>query len=116
MEHDSYLPLAEGVQTGQDLGVAVVIQTDAADQKLLVYLTHHWAGAPSLVLGHRRGHLNPRAARNLRREKGQMHKILPQKLSLQSVTYRTGKRRANLAQEVPGTKADKAVLFLDRYK
>lgn len=59
------LPLAESVQAGQDLGVAVVIQTDAADQELLVYLTHHWAGAPSLVLRHGRGHLNPRAAANL---------------------------------------------------
>lgn len=63
------LPLAEGVQAGQDLGVAVVIQTDAADQELLVYLTHHWAGAPSLVLGHGRGHLNPGAAANLYRER-----------------------------------------------
>lgn len=48
------------MQTGQDLGVAVVIQTDAADQKLLVYLTHHWAGAPSFMLCHGRGHLKPR--------------------------------------------------------
>lgn len=59
------------MQTGQDLGVAVVIQTDTADQKLLVYLTHHWAGAPSLMLCHGRGHLKPQTATalNLQRDK-----------------------------------------------
>lgn len=59
------------MQTGKDLGVAVVIQADAADQKLLVYLTHHRAGAPSLTLCHGRGHLKPRTmtAVNLQRDK-----------------------------------------------
>lgn len=60
-----WLPLAEGVQAGQDLGVAVVIQTDAANQKLLVYLTHHWAGAPVLVLRHGGGHSELRTTKSL---------------------------------------------------
>lgn len=65
------LPFTKGVQAGQDLGVAVVIQTDATNQELLVYLTHHRAGAPGLTLGHGSGHLKPDAmtAVNLQRDK-----------------------------------------------
>lgn len=94
VEHKCQLPLAEGVQTGQDLGVAVVIQTDTADEKLLVYLTHHWAGAPSLMLCHGRGHLKPRTATalNLQRDKDKeiedlkkffsgCHPLMPSKLT-----------------------------------
>lgn len=59
------------MQAGQDLGVAVMIQADAADQKLLVYLTHHRAGTSSLTLGHGKGNLKPRTttAVNLTRER-----------------------------------------------
>ena len=39
------LPLAECVQAGQDFGVVVVVQADAAHQELLVYLPHHWTAA-----------------------------------------------------------------------
>ena len=53
---------AEGVQAGQDLGVVIVIQADAADQELFVYLTHHRAGAPRLTLCHGNRHPKPRTA------------------------------------------------------
>lgn len=43
-------PLAEGVQAGQHLGVAVAVEADAADQELLVNLPHHRAGG--LMAGH----------------------------------------------------------------
>lgn len=46
------LLLAERVQAGQNLWVVVTVQTDAADQKLLVYLPDDWAGAAGLTLGH----------------------------------------------------------------
>lgn len=50
------LLLTEGVQAGQDLGVVVMVQTNAADQELLVYLPDHRAGAAGLTLGHSDGH------------------------------------------------------------
>ena len=50
------LLLTEGVQAGQDLGVVIMVQTDAADQKLLVYLPDHRAGAACLTLSHGDGH------------------------------------------------------------
>lgn len=77
------------MQTGQDLGVAVVIQTDAADQKLLVYLTHHRAGAPSLALRHGRGHSKPRTmtAVNLRRD-GDKRMSICLRSSLESLSRR----------------------------
>lgn len=50
------LLLTEGVQAGQDLGVVIMVQTDAADQELLVYLPDHGAGAACLTLGHSDGH------------------------------------------------------------
>lgn len=65
-----YLPLAEGVQAGQNLGVLVVVQADAAHQELLVYLTHHWAGAPGFVLRHGGGLLEPRTTEALNLEGG----------------------------------------------
>ena len=34
----------------------IVIQADAADQELLVYLSDHRAGAAGLTLGHNEGH------------------------------------------------------------
>lgn len=34
----------------------VAVETDAADQELLVYLPHHWAGATSLTLCHGNRH------------------------------------------------------------
>jgi len=46
------------VQAGQDFGVVVVLQTDAAHQELLVYLTHHRAGAAAFPLSHRERHSN----------------------------------------------------------
>lgn len=46
------LLLTESVQAGQDLGVVIVVQTNAADQELLVYLPDHRAGAAGLTLGH----------------------------------------------------------------
>lgn len=52
------LPLAEGVETGQDFRIVIVLQTDAAHQELLVYLTHHRAGAAALPLSHRERHSN----------------------------------------------------------
>lgn len=53
---DDTVPLAEGVQAGQDFGVVVVLQTNAADQELLVYLSHHRAGAARLPLSHSERH------------------------------------------------------------
>lgn len=61
-----------------------MIQADAADQELLVYLTHHWAGAPGLVLRHGGGHLEPRTTKalNLQRDEGEKN--------VMSVTFRPG--------------------------
>ena len=53
------LPFSEGVQARQDLGVVVVVQTDAADQELLVYLPDHGAGAG--LVTHRHGNRHPRS-------------------------------------------------------
>lgn len=53
---DRGLLLTEGVQAGQDLGVVIVIQANAADQELLVYLPDHGAGAAGLTLRHSEGH------------------------------------------------------------
>lgn len=50
------LPLTEGVQAGQDLRVVIMVQTNAADQELLVYLPDHRAGAAGLTLCHSDGH------------------------------------------------------------
>ncbi len=50
------LLLTEGVQAGQDLGVVIMVQANAADQELLVYLPDHWAGAAGLTLRHGDGH------------------------------------------------------------
>lgn len=50
------LLLTERVQTGQDFGVVIVVQTNAADQKLLVYLPDHRAAAGGLTFGHGGGH------------------------------------------------------------
>lgn len=44
------------MQTGQDLGVVIMVQTNAADQKLLVYLPDHRAAAGGLTLSHGGGH------------------------------------------------------------
>lgn len=44
------------MQAGQDLGVVIMVQTNAADQELLVYLPDHRAGAAGLTLGHGDGH------------------------------------------------------------
>lgn len=52
-----YRPFAECVQTGQDFGVVIMIQTNAAHQELLVYLPDHWARAASLKLCHGDRHL-----------------------------------------------------------
>lgn len=46
------LPLAEGVQAGQDFGVVVVVKTDTTHQELLVYLADHWTCAAGLKLRH----------------------------------------------------------------
>lgn len=72
------------METGQDLGGAVVIQADAADQELLVYLTHHWAGAPCLVLRHGGGHLEPRTMKALNLQRDEREK------NVMSVTFRPG--------------------------
>ena len=40
------------MEAGQDLGVVVAVQADAAHQELLVYLPHHGAATAALVLGH----------------------------------------------------------------
>lgn len=53
---DGTVPLAEGVQAGQNLRVVVVLQANAAHQELLVYLSHHRAGAARLPLGHGERH------------------------------------------------------------
>lgn len=73
------------METGQDLGGAVVIQADAADQELLVYLTHHWAGASRLMLGHGGGHLEPRTTTALNLRKDETEKKI-----VTSVTFRPG--------------------------
>lgn len=75
------------MEAGQDLGGAVVIQADAADQELLVYLTHHWAGASRLMLGHGGGHLEPRTTKalNLQRKRRREKKKI-----VMSVTFRPG--------------------------
>lgn len=46
------LLLTERMQAGQNLGVVIPVQTDAADQELLVYLPDHGAGAAGLTLSH----------------------------------------------------------------
>lgn len=91
------------METGQDLGGAVVIQADAADQELLVYLTHHWAGASCLVLRHGRGHLEPRTTKalNLRGD--------ARRKNVTSVTFGPGSAQQTETQQVPGTKVNKAV-------
>lgn len=81
------------MQTGQDLGVAIVIQTDTADQELLVYLTHHRAGASRLTLCHGRGYLKPRTMTvvDLQRDKDEgmdIHLYLSIKAFVPSVTFR----------------------------
>jgi hypothetical protein len=48
------LPLAESVQTGEDLGVLVPFQAYTADQKLLVDLAHHRTGDAGALTGHPR--------------------------------------------------------------
>lgn len=53
---DDTVPLAEGVQAGQNFRIVVVLQTNAADQELLVYLSHHRAGAARLPLSHGERH------------------------------------------------------------
>jgi len=53
---DPSLLLTEGVQAGQNLGVVIMVQTNAADQELLVYLPDDRAGAAGLTLSHRDGH------------------------------------------------------------
>lgn len=50
------LLLTEGVQARQNLGVVIMVQTDAADEELLVNLPHHRAGAAGLTLGHNDRH------------------------------------------------------------
>ena len=57
--HGVNLLLAEGVEAGQNLWVVVVVQADAADQKLLVYLPHHRAGTATLALSHGERHSRP---------------------------------------------------------
>lgn len=44
------------MQAGEDLWVVVAVQTDAADQELLVYLPNHGAGAATLTLRHNERH------------------------------------------------------------
>lgn len=46
------LLFAEGVQAGQDLGIVIMVQTNAADQELLVYLPDHRTCAAGLSLSH----------------------------------------------------------------
>lgn len=53
-EHERSLPLAESVQTRQDLGVLVPFQAYTADQKLLVDLTHHGTWDAGSLTGHPR--------------------------------------------------------------
>lgn len=53
-QHRRTLPLAESVQTGQDLGVLVPFQAYTADQKLLVNLAHHRTGDAGTLTGHPR--------------------------------------------------------------
>lgn len=65
------LLLTEGVQTGQDLGVVIVVQTNAADQKLLIYLPDHWAAAGGLTLSHGGGHSGGAFNLNMQRQKKQ---------------------------------------------
>ena len=62
------------MQAGQDLGVVIMVQANAADQELLVYLPDHRAGAAGLTLRH--GDRHSKGARgplNLhkKQEKGQ---------------------------------------------
>lgn len=73
------------MEAGQDLRGAVVIQADAADQELLVYLTHHWAGASRLMLRHGGGHLEPRTTKALNLQKDETGKK-----NVMSVTFRPG--------------------------
>lgn len=46
------LLLTESVQAGQNFGVVISVQTDAADQELFVDLPDHRAGAARLTLRH----------------------------------------------------------------
>lgn len=53
-EHERRLPLAESVQTRQDLGVLVPFQAYTADQKLFVDLAHHGTWDAGALTGHPR--------------------------------------------------------------
>lgn len=71
------------MQAGQDLGVVIMVQTNAADQELLVYLPDDRAGAASLTLSHSDGHskgaqgtlnLHTQGGRNKRKVKKALRK------------------------------------------
>jgi len=102
------------VQTGEHLGAAVVIQTDATDQELLVYLTHHGTGAPGLPLCHWRGHLKPRTTTvvNLQEKKDGNMKLAyknPSHLNSAQYHFYGSKCSTSFPHEVPGTRVNKAV-------
>lgn len=72
------------MQAGKDLRVVIMVQTNAADQELLVYLPDHRAGAAGLTLSHGGGHsygeqgplnLHIQGGRNKRRLKRQSHRV-----------------------------------------
>lgn len=92
------------MEAGQDLGDAVVIQADAADQELLVYLTHHWAGASRLMLGHGGGHLEPRTTKALNLQRKRRREIF----FCHECHFQAGECSANWTQQGPGTTANKA--------
>lgn len=81
------LLLTEGVQAGQDLRVVIMVQTNAADQELLVYLPDHRAGAAGLTLSHSDGHskwaegplnLHTQGQRNRRKVKESLQEMFRQ--------------------------------------
>ncbi len=96
------LLLTEGVQAGQDLGVVIMVQANAADQELLVYLPDHRAGAAGLTLGHSDRHskraqgplnLQAHSGRNRRKVKKALRKHSTRSRRMYSLNLSVSKGR-----------------------
>lgn len=75
------------MQAGQDLGVVIMVQANAADQELLVYLPDHGAGAAGLTLRHGYGHSKgARGPLNLRTQGGRDRRKVKESLEENSQT------------------------------
>lgn len=93
------------MQAGQDLGVVIMVQTNAADQELFVYLPDHGAGAAGLALSHSDGHshrtqgplnLHTRDWRNKRKRKKALRKQsnMVRRACLSALSMSTGRNES----------------------